>query len=210
MPHDPLGRLHRALAALGPVDEATVEADFPTARRGAVLALLYPRPDEPHLILTRRTPHLRLHSGQISFPGGRIDPHDFSPAEAALRETREEIGIATDRLELYGPLRPVFTVVSNYVLFPFVGFSAEAPAFAPNPHEVAELIELPLSHLLTPSAAHEEIWLIRGDRRRVGLYRFGQHKIWGATARVLRQLVVLAGGPDPPPRLVPPGEVEPA
>lgn len=210
MPADPVARLRQALARLAPIDEAAIEAEYPTARRGAVLALLYPHRGAQHILLTLRTSHLRHHSGQISFPGGRIDPHDFSPCEAALRETREEIGIATDHLEVHGPLRPVFTVVSNFILLAFVGFAPQRPAFAPNPHEVAELIELPLAHLLDPSTPRNEIWLIRGERRRVGFYRFGEHKIWAATARVLRQMVALAGGPEPPSHLVPPGEVEPA
>ena len=202
-------RLRRRLERLEPVDEADVERAYPEARRGAVLALFYPRGGEPHLILTKRTTHLRHHSGQISFPGGRIDPHDISAAEAALRETREEIGVATDHLALHGPLRPVFTVASNYVLIPFVGFAEEAPAFVPNAYEVAELIELPFRHLLDPATPEDEIWIVRGERRRVGFYRFGEHKIWGATARVLRHLVGLAGGPEPADGLVPPGEVEP-
>jgi 8-oxo-dGTP pyrophosphatase MutT (NUDIX family) len=208
MPADPVARLHQALGSLAPHDEAAIEAAYPTARRGAVLAMFYPRDGEPHIALTRRTPTLRLHSGQISFPGGRIDPHDFSPKEAALRETREEIGIATDHLEVHGPLEPVFTVVSNFILLPFVGFAAEAPAFAPNPHEVAELIELPFGHLVDPATPRDEIWLVRGDRRRVGFYLYREHKIWGATARVLRQIIAMVGGPEPPSGLVPPGEVE--
>jgi 8-oxo-dGTP pyrophosphatase MutT (NUDIX family) len=160
-------------------------------------------------VLTRRTPHLRTHSGQISLPGGRIDPLDFSPAEAALRETREELGVATDDVELLGALEPVFTHASNYVLLPFVGRTAETPAFAANPYEVAEVIELPLRHLLDPASVEEEVWELRGRPRRVGFYRFHEHKIWGATGRVLTYLVARAGGPPPPAGVLPPGEVDP-
>lgn len=206
-----LDRLRGALAAGGSrvLDEAQLGAGFPGARRGAVLALFYPRDGRPHVVLTRRTPQLRLHSGQVSLPGGRIDPLDFSPAEAALRETREELGIATDDLVLWGALEPVFTVVSNYLLIPFVGYAEGRPAFVPNPAEVAEVLEVPLVHLLAPGSVEEEVWLLRDQWRRVGFYRFGEHKIWGATARVLREIVALAGGPAPPAALVLPGEVEP-
>jgi 8-oxo-dGTP pyrophosphatase MutT (NUDIX family) len=211
MPESPLEMLRRRLPTVTPTpfDEGPLEASFPGTHKGAVLALFYPREGEPHLALTLRTPHLSLHSGQISLPGGRIDPHDYSAAEAALRETREEIGIATEHIELLGPLEPVHTVVSNYILVPFVGLSAQPLVFQPSPHEVDQIIEVPFLHLLDPASPTEEVWLLRGISRRVGFYRFGPHKIWGATARVIRQIVALAGGPPPHPELVPPGEVDP-
>lgn len=190
-------------------DEAAIEREYPGALRGAVLVLFYPASGQPHLVLTQRTTSLSLHSGQISLPGGRIDPDDATPREAALRETREELGLSTDGLAVWGPLQPVFTVVSNFILLPFVGLATERPTFVPNPAEVAEIIELPLGHLLLPSTVQDELWQLRGERRRVGFYRFGEHRIWGATARVLRQIVALAGGPPPPTELVTPGEVEP-
>jgi 8-oxo-dGTP pyrophosphatase MutT (NUDIX family) len=214
---EPLSRLRRNLADLS--RHHRNETRFAThagARRGAVLALLYPRGGEPHLVLTRRTPHLTQHSGQISLPGGRIDPLDFSPADAALRETREELGVSTDDFEVLGPLlarydpaEPYYVQASHSVLLPFVAFSPATPTFVPNPAEVAEVIELPLRHLLQTSTVEEETWLLRGKQRRIGFYRFGPHKIWGATARVLRQIVELAGGPPPPPEMVLPGEVDP-
>lgn len=211
MDAEPLARLHRALTELQPgaLSEEQLEASYPGARRAAVLVLVYPKRAGPHLVLTRRTPHLPDHAGQISLPGGQIDPLDFSPAEAALRETREELGISTDDLTVTGPLEPVYVGVSNFVLVPFVGFSESVPAFVPNPAEVAEVIELPLCHLLDPNTVQEEVWLVRDERRRVSFYRFGRHKIWGATARVLRQIVALAGGPSPSASLVPPGDIAP-
>jgi 8-oxo-dGTP pyrophosphatase MutT (NUDIX family) len=173
-----------------------------------VLALLYPLRAEPHLVLTRRTDRLPIHSGQISLPGGGVDPDDCSAAAAALRETEEELGVVTRDLQAYGPLKPVFTVASNYLLLPFVAFLERRPVFTPNPHEVAEVIEVPLAHLLVASTLEEEIWRIRGERRRVVFFRYGEHQIWGATARVLGQIVELAGGPAFEQRLAP-GEVEP-
>lgn len=213
-----LERLRRSLSRLrwAEPEEAWLEAQYPGARLAAVLALFYPRHGEPHLVLTRRTSHLKTHSGQISLPGGRIDPLDFSAKEAALRETREELGVATDDLEVFGPLirqaeppEPHYVQVSHSVLLPFLAFSRDRPAFVPSPDEVAEVIELPLSHLLDPSCVEEEVWMVRGEPRRVGFYRFGPHKIWGATARILRQIVELAGGAPPPPNLLAPGDVDP-
>jgi 8-oxo-dGTP pyrophosphatase MutT (NUDIX family) len=206
--------LDRLLAALDSVDASqhdltAMRQTWPEARVAAVLALFYPLRDAPHLILTRRSPDLKHHSGQISFPGGRIESSDPSPAEAALRETREELGIATTDVRLHGTLDPVFTVVSNFVLLPIVGSLPARPSFVPDPREVAELIDLPLATLLGPSAAEEEWWELRGRVRKVSFYRYGKHKIWGATAKVLRQIVELAGGPRLPGELLPPGDVDP-
>jgi 8-oxo-dGTP pyrophosphatase MutT (NUDIX family) len=207
--------LERLRQRLRPLDDATgqeeqLRAEYPEARLGAVLALFYPCRDEPYLVLTQRTPHLREHSGQISFPGGRIDPYDFSPIEAALRETREELGIGTDHLTLLGGLDPIFVLASNYLIFPFVALAQGQPAFAPNPAEVAEVIELPFRVLLQAATVEEEIWIIREERRRVSFYRYRDYNIWGATARMLRQVVELAGGQPPPAELLAPGDTEPA
>jgi 8-oxo-dGTP pyrophosphatase MutT (NUDIX family) len=190
-------------------EASALESAFPGARYGAVLALFYPIDGEPYLVLTRRNPNLRVHAGQISMPGGRIDPLDFSPLEAALRETREEVGAATDRLEILGDLAPAFTRASNFILLGFAAWARERPAFVVNPAEVAELIEVPFDLLLRAETAEEESWDLRGVRRRIGLYRFGHHKIWGATARLIRQIVNLAGGEPPLPGVLLPGEVDP-
>jgi 8-oxo-dGTP pyrophosphatase MutT (NUDIX family) len=205
-----LDRLRHRLAQVDyRADLAACEATYPSARLGAVLVLFYPQDGQPTLVLTRRTPNLRLHSGQISFPGGRIDPEDESAARAARRETLEELGVQTSDLPLLGPIEPVYTFASNFILLPFVAFAPARPTFIPNPFEVAEVIELPLRHLLEPTTVENEIWEVRGERRLIAFYRFGEHKIWGATARVLRQILDLAGGPQPPTHLVAPGDVVP-
>lgn len=201
---------HRLAGHAAPVlDDALLEGYDPGARPSAVLLLLYPLHGEPHIVLTRRAEQLSQHSGQIALPGGRIDPYDPSPVEAALRETREELGINTDELEVLGALDPVYVNASRFLILPFVASSPRRPVFVPNQAEVDEVIEVPLRHLLSAAAPAEERWIVRGDWRRVGLYRYGHHKIWGATARVLRQLIALLDGPAPPPGRAAPGEVLP-
>lgn len=157
-------------------------------RPAGVLALAYERAGEAHVLLTRRSSDLPEHGGQISFPGGAPEPGDRSLLETALRETREELGCDTGALEVVGELPPVYIIVTNFLVAPFVAVSAAPPVCRPDPAEVDKLIELPLSHLKRPGAVAEEVWELRGRKARVPFYRFGPHKIWGATARMLAML----------------------
>ena len=183
---------------LGTADLGVVPRPDPAGRtHAAVLILLYPhapgRGDEaaPHLVLTRRTAALRRHSGQISLPGGRWDPADGPLLRTALREAEEELGVDPATLSVWGRLEPEHIVVSHYLVAPFIAYAPRRPAFRPAPSEVAELIEVPLPVLLDPTTLAEEIWELRGMPRQVAFYRHGEHKIWGATARVLGKLVAL-------------------
>ena len=183
---------------LGSLDAESIPEPDPEGRTlAAVLILLYPRRQAsgqepiPHLVLTRRTAALRRHSGQISLPGGRWDRADGPLLRTALREAEEELGVDPSSLEVWGRLEAEYIVVSHYLVQPFVAYTPRRPEFRPAPSEVAELIEVPLPLLLDPTTLAEEIWEIRGMPRQVAFYRHGEHKIWGATARVLGKLVAL-------------------
>jgi len=197
--HTPLQRLREALdqRGLGPSDLERVPEPDPKGRTlAAVLILLYPRlgasdAPEPYLVLTRRTEALARHSGQISLPGGRFDPGDRSLLGTALRETHEELGVDPAELTIWGRLEPEWIVVSHYLVSPFIAYAPRRPDFRPAPSEVAEVIEVPLAVLLDPTTLAEEIWEIQGVERQVVFYRHEEHKIWGATARVLGKLVAL-------------------
>ena len=196
---DLLARLREELErrGLGPGDLDRAPEPDPEGRTlAAVLILLYPLRDAggetvPYLVLTRRTAALTRHSGQISLPGGRWDPADGSLLRTALRETHEELGVDPTEPAVWGRLEPEWIVVSHYLVSPFIAYTPRRPDFRPAPPEVAELIEVPLSLLLDPTTLAEEIWEIRGTPRQVVFYRHGEHKIWGATARVLGKLVAL-------------------
>ena len=203
-----LGRLRARLYAAG-LGPDGLDVSPPLDPRGrtpaAGLILLYPRLDPstgaetPHLVLTRRTATLRRHSGQISLPGGRHDATDGSLLRTALRETHEELGVAPDGLAVWGRLEPEWIVVTHYLLAPFIAYAPSRPEFRPAPAEVDEVIELPLATLLDPATPAEETWELAGAPRQVHFFRYGEHKIWGATARVLSKLVDLlgpVGGPD--------------
>jgi 8-oxo-dGTP pyrophosphatase MutT (NUDIX family) len=168
-----------------------------TPRLAAVLVPLYARDGRPHLLFTRRSPQLTSHSGEISFPGGSHDATDRTLATTALREAHEEIGLAPESVSVLGSLAPVFTVVSNFLITPIVGWLGATPApLVPNPAEVVEVIEAPLADLADPSIFHAEEWIRNGRPHPVYFYDLGPYRIWGATARVLRDLLELLPGDE--------------
>ena len=159
-------------------------------RRAAVLVLVYPGARGPTLPLTRRREDLRHHGGQISFPGGVIEGGETAD-EAALREAHEEIGIDPSTVELLGSLSPLRIPPTGFEIDAVVASSPLRPVFVLEEGEVAELIELPLATLLDPAARQSEEWDIHGGRSLVPFFRVGDHKVWGATAMVLAELVEL-------------------
>lgn len=160
-----------------------------TAAQAAVLVLLYPRHGELHVAFTRRTDHLAHHRGQISFPGGAVEPEDASFLDTALREAQEEVGIGTRDLQVWEELEPVYVPPSNYLVHPFVVYAGRRPDFHPDPNEVAELLEVPLSSLMRPESFVLEPREMDGQRFLEPLFRYQSHRIWGATAIVLDQLL---------------------
>jgi 8-oxo-dGTP pyrophosphatase MutT (NUDIX family) len=160
-------------------------------RQAGVLLLLYPIRCVLHLVLTVRTPNLNHHSGQISLPGGGWEEGDASLQETALREAQEEIGIATDGLELIGSLTPLYVPPSNNLVYPLVAYAPQRPALRPDPKEVAELLEVPLHLLLDPATRREEDWMWRGAPLHVPFYAVGEHRVWGATAIILAEFVTM-------------------
>lgn len=159
-------------------------------RRAGVLVLIYPCAGEPCVVLTRRTDAVDNHRGQISFPGGSLEPGEDALG-AALREGWEELAIPLERLEVLGALSPLYIPPSGFCVYPTVALAAERPDFVANPAEVAEIIEAPLALLLAPETRQEEWWEIRGATVRVPFYAIGPHKVWGATAMVLCELLTL-------------------
>lgn len=165
-------------------------------REAGVLLLLYPHrvhgsDPELHLVLTRRTEYPGVHSGQISFPGGRREEQE-PLATTALREAWEEVGVTPETLELIGPLSPLYTPPSNFYIYPFVAYRPARATYNVAPEEVAELIEVPLSLLLDPAIRQEEIWHFeKYGPRRVPFFDVFGHKVWGATAMMLSEFLTL-------------------
>jgi 8-oxo-dGTP pyrophosphatase MutT (NUDIX family) len=155
--------------------------------KAGVLVLLYPWKGCLHLVLTRRTARMAFHQAQISFAGGRQEEGE-SFEQAALREAEEELRIPPESIRILGGLTPLYIPPSNYCIYPAVAVAQERPEFRPSKHEVAEVIEVPLDHLLEPKNILREVWTIQGVEVEVPFYFFDGHKIWGATAMVLAEL----------------------
>jgi 8-oxo-dGTP pyrophosphatase MutT (NUDIX family) len=152
----------------------------------AVLVPLFPGRDGPEVLLTRRAEHLRMHAGQISFPGGRHDPqHDASLVATALREAEEEIGLPGTSVEILGALEPVITMSSRFEINPFVGRLAELPPLRLHAGEVAEAFRMPLAAHADPRLRVTHGWQRNGVAVEVPGLRYQGHLIWGATLRIL-------------------------
>lgn len=172
-----------------PSDRPAIPPHAVPPRESAVLLALYERDDAVQVLFIKRTDRVGLHKGEIGFPGGRIEPDDAGPLAAALREAEEEVGIPPAAVEPIGTLPTVSTVVTNMLIFPFVGRLAAPPIFILSEYEVAETIEVPLPALLDPATYHEEDWIIRGSKRRIFVYRYGPYDIWGATGRIVQEFL---------------------
>jgi len=156
-------------------------------RNAAVLVPIIDRPEGPTVLLTRRTAHLNSHAGQISFPGGRMEPEDPTPEATALRETEEEVGIQDGFVDVIGRL-DTYRTVTNYAVTPIVGIVRPGFEARPDPYEVAEIFETPLAFLLDPRNHHRHSGWFNGNRRRWWAMPYGDYYIWGATAGMLMNL----------------------
>lgn len=198
---DPLARLRAALARpMDPRDAPSSDFDLnpgaaPPAgrplREAAVLVAVEPRPERgssgPVVWLTQRSSALRHHPGQVAFPGGKLEPEDASPEDAALREAWEEIALPPGDVEVLGSLPPHETV-TGFRITPVVGVVLRPFEPRPEAGEVAEAFTVPLRHLADPAsyAVRSRLW--RGTARRYYVAPWGPHYVWGATARIARAL----------------------
>jgi 8-oxo-dGTP pyrophosphatase MutT (NUDIX family) len=165
---------------------AQIRHDTPVP--AAVLMPLVERTEGYTVLLTQRTAHLKVHSGQISFPGGRKEEADADAIANALRETKEEIGLAPDHVEIVGQLSP-FLTITGFIVTPVVGVVTPPFELTPDSHEVADVFEVPLAFFLNPSNHHRHSrTMANGAVRAYYAMPYGDRYVWGATAAMIMNL----------------------
>jgi 8-oxo-dGTP pyrophosphatase MutT (NUDIX family) len=192
------GQRGQALMAPRQVRAWPAGMDPASARHAAGLLLLVPHGDRAHVVLTVRSDTVARHRGQVSLPGGVVEP-DESFLDAALRETHEEIGVRPDAVRPLGPLSPLDIPVSGFRLHPIVAVASPRPALQPADAEVARILDVAVADLLDPSRV---VW--RTMMREIGpldypAFSVDGVEIWGATAMVLAEFLALLGWPGPEP-----------
>ncbi len=159
------------------------------ARNSAVLILFYPRNNQINLVLIKRSIDNSVHSGQISFPGGKVEEDDHSLTHTALREANEEIGIISESVKIIGNLSKLYIPPSNFDVYPIVGVTHSTPVFKSN-HEVQKILEISLGTLINPDiCTYKKIQHRTGNEFVVPCYYIQGEIIWGATAMVISELL---------------------
>jgi 8-oxo-dGTP pyrophosphatase MutT (NUDIX family) len=180
---------HEALARLRTIlgSRLAIEIAAPNLKRAAVLVPLVPNASGWSLLFSRRSENLAAHSGQIAFPGGGVESGELLEA-AAVREAREEVGIASERIELIGRLDDLVTH-SGFLVAPFVGIIDERVDYVLQASEVEEVFEVPIEALLSPNQPEVRYVPFRSKSYPAYFYRHQQHEIWGLTGRILKHFL---------------------
>lgn len=174
------------------------EAAGAGARAAAGLLLLFPGSEGPSLALTSRASHLPHHAGQVSLPGGRVEPGETF-GETALREAAEEIGVDPSSVRILGTLTPLHIPVSGFLLHAVLGVSPARPDFRPAPGEVARILEVPVHQLADPGLLRVREQTLAGRPGvRVPFFDLHGEQVWGATAMILSEFLSLVGAPVDP------------
>jgi 8-oxo-dGTP pyrophosphatase MutT (NUDIX family) len=198
-----LGAVREGLPSVLLAADEAVKLEVPGRTDAAVLVPVYVQKGELHLVFTKRRDDLRRHPGEISFPGGRRDEHEHDLWTTALREAEEEIGLPASAVAIIGALQPTPTIATGYAVYPFVGLIESTRDWVPSAGEVAEVLELPVPALIAGYGRRR--LLRRGLPVRTDTYVVGDDLIWGATARIVADLLDrlsvlgLAGDPQRPP-----------
>ncbi len=185
-------RAHDLMAPYKRESAKKVLSSDKTPRYGAVMMLLYEKESLPHFVLIQRPEYEGVHGGQVSFPGGKREENEALKI-TAMRETREEIGVPEDDIQVLGELTQVYIPPSNFLISPFVGFLDQAPTFIPDAREVDEIVEVPVFDLLNDELILEKDIMVGKDPKsrfsiKVPYFQLNYKTVWGATAVMLSEV----------------------
>ncbi len=174
-----------------PVDKRRFESKLPpNHRKGSVLILIYPHEDKAFFPLIKRPVYRGVHSGQIAFPGGKMEEEDQDEIDTALREAWEEVGILPEQVKLIGRMSDLFIPASNFLVTPVLAYSEVMPDFVAEEKEVARIIQTAVSTLLEPSYRKQKILEISNNfRLDTPYFEVDKEMVWGATAMILSELL---------------------
>lgn len=170
--------------------ERPEKASDPETQQAGVLVLLFSRYNELHTVLIQRPVYQGVHSGQISFPGGKMEPGDQDIVHTALRETHEEVGISSQQIRVLGKLTPLYIPVSNHMVQPVIGTLNDPPRFVPDSKEVARIYEVRVRDLMEPGCLIENEGILENNRLiQAPFYKYNGLRIWGATAMIMSEFL---------------------
>lgn len=184
---------HKIMAPYRQSVSSYFEKKRPEPKLSAVMILFYPIDYVPHFCLMQRPVYDGTHSGQVSFPGGKMEDVDFNLKETAIRETKEEVGI--DNIQVLGQLSDIYIPPSNFLVSPFIGMLDSKPAFIPDEREVADILEVPFFDILDERIVKQtQIKVSSGIKIKTPFYDIQNRVVWGATAAILAELKVVWKG----------------
>ncbi|MEP0711660.1 CoA pyrophosphatase [Algoriphagus sp.] len=191
MKHPLPGKAAQLSMSPHPVDSRRFDSNLPpNHRKGSVLILLFPKEDKAFFPLIKRPEYPGVHSGQIAFPGGKMEVDDVDEIDTALREAWEEVGILPEQVNLIGRMSDLFIPTSNFLVTPVLGYSEVIPDFVPEEKEVARIIQAAVSTLYEPSLRKQKI-LEFSDNFRLDTpyFEVDREMVWGATAMIISELL---------------------
>lgn len=191
MKHPLPGKEAQLTMSPSPVDLMRFESNLPPDyRKGSVLILLYPSDGKAFFPLIKRPIYPGVHSGQIAFPGGKMEDEDENEVETALREAWEEVGVIPEQVQLIGRMSDLFIPTSNFLVTPVLGYSEEIPDFVPEEKEVAKIIQAAVSTLYEPNFRKQKVLKFSNNfRLDTPYFELEQEMVWGATAMILGELL---------------------
>jgi 8-oxo-dGTP pyrophosphatase MutT (NUDIX family) len=183
---------HETLKPYLKINKSLDAPKLPNTKEGAVMSLIYPVKNIPHILFIERPVYNGVHSGQIAFPGGKIEKSDSSYLDAALRETHEEIGLPAQQIKVVGALSEVYVLASNFMVYPYVGLLDEIPSLILEEKEVASTFEIPLYRFFEPDILKEKpIKNALGFTLMAPYYDLDGKTLWGATAMMVSELCTI-------------------